>query len=38
MVSSADVPSDYNLASFFVGPIFEFFNEIGATSPLAGHR
>jgi len=28
-VSSADVPLDFNLASFFVSPIFEFFNTIG---------
>jgi len=31
MVSSGDdVPSDFNFASFFVSPNFEFFNTIGA--------
>jgi hypothetical protein len=30
MVSSGDVPLDFNLATFFVSPIFEFFNTIGA--------
>ena len=38
MVSSADVPLDFNLASFFVSPIFEFFNTIGQTLPSDGPR
>ena len=35
MVSSGDIPSDFNLASFSTGPIFEFFNTIGAEQPFA---
>jgi hypothetical protein len=35
MVSSGDVPLDFNLASFFVSPIFEFFNTIGAQRKLS---
>jgi hypothetical protein len=36
MVSSRDLPSDFNLASFSSGPIFEFFNTIrrNRTLPL----
>jgi len=34
MVSNADVSLDFNLASFFVSPIFEFFNTIGSNSGI----
>ena len=37
MVSNADVSLDFNLASFFVSPIFEFFNTIGQTLPSDVH-
>ena len=40
MVSNADVSLDFNLASFFVSPIFEFFNTIAPnrTPTTAKHR